>query len=146
MAASKPAKKVFVDSDVIISSLLSSSGAAFALLNQTEGIDAYLSNFSIIELERVALCLGVEAQKLSNLIDLRLKTVTIEESYDEVKKQYASFVLDVDDAHVVAGAKCSGATYLVSYNIRHFQADFLRSDLDIILMTPGSFLQYLRSL
>ena len=42
--------KVFVDSDVIISSLISSTGAACILLNQKD-LDLFISNVSLKELE-----------------------------------------------------------------------------------------------
>ncbi len=138
--------RVFVDSDVIISSLLSSSGAAFMLLNNIDNVELCLSNFSITELERVAAKLHIKSAKLNNLVNTRLSVVEVGESYQAVQKQFANYVLDTHDAHIVAGAKQARATFLVSYNIRHFQAEKLKTDFRIILMTPGTFLQYLRSL
>ncbi len=60
--------RIFVDSDVIISSLLSSSGAAYMLLNETKATRLYLSNFSIAELEPVTARLHIKPDKLSLLI------------------------------------------------------------------------------
>lgn len=138
--------KVFVDSDVIISSLLSSSGAAFMLLNNSDNVELYLSNFSIIELERVIARLHIKPAKLNNLINTRLTVVEVGESYQAVQKQFADYVLDPHDAHIVAGGQQARATFLVSYNVRHFQAEKLKTDFPLIVMTPGNFLQYLRSL
>lgn len=138
--------KVFVDSDVIISALLSSSGAAYQLLNETKFIELYLSNFSVVELERVSERLGIQVEALSSLIAARLTQLEIGQAYEAVQARFADYVLDSHDAHVVAGAKQAGAAFLVSYNIRHFQAERLKQDFQLLLMRPGTFLQYLRSL
>lgn len=138
--------RIFVDSDVIISSLLSSSGAAYMLLNETKATRLYLSNFSIAELEPVTARLHIKPDKLSLLIAGRLTRLEIAQPYEAIQKQFADYVLDSHDAHIVAGAKQAGAAFLVSYNVRHFQAEKLKHDFKIILMTPGTFLQYLRSL
>ncbi|HSH31589.1 MAG TPA: PIN domain-containing protein, partial [Candidatus Saccharimonadales bacterium] len=138
--------KLFVDSDVIISSLLSTSGAAFMLLNQIDTVELHLSNFSISELERVAQRLDIHSPKLNRLIDTRFTAIALSESSSVLRKQYAAYVLDANDAHIVAAAKQAQTAFLLSYNIRHFQADKLKQDFQIILMTPGTFLQYLRSL
>jgi predicted nucleic acid-binding protein len=138
--------RVFVDSDVIISSLISLSGAAFLLLNKTKDVELYLSNFSVTELERVTKRLDIKSEKLNSLIETRISCIEIEQSYEAVQKQFAEYVRDTHDAHVVAGAKHVEAAFLISYNIRHFEAEKLRRDFQLILLTPGTFLQYLRSL
>ncbi len=115
------------------------------LLNEIKQTELYLSNFSIAELERVVARLHINPGKLSCLIAARLTVVEISQSYHAVQKQFADYALDPHDAHIVAGAKQARATFLVSYNIRHFQADKLKQDFRLILMTPGTFLQYLRS-
>lgn len=143
--ARKPIR-IFVDSDVIISSLISTSGAASILLHDTEGVELYVSNFSILELERVVERLKLDKEKLHKVINSRLSSVDIKQPYKMVREEFSYYVRDVDDAHIVAGAKKSGAMFLVSYNVRHFEAEKLKQDLNIILLTPGLFLQYLRSL
>lgn len=139
-------KRIFVDSDVIISSLISSSGAASMLLNKTKHVELYVSNFSIVELKRVTERLDINPEKLSSLIDNRLTYLEINQPYESLQKQYTDYVLDAHDAHIVAGAKHANAAFLVSYNTRHFKADKLKQDFKLILLTPGMFLQYLRSL
>ncbi len=138
--------QVFIDSDVIISSLLSTSGAAYTLLHDTKGIKLYLSNFSSLELERVVNRLQLNPKKLQKTINTRFTTVKINQSYEKIQEQFIHYVRDVDDAHIVAGAKIAKVTFLISYNIRHFESEKLRQDFKIILLTPGWFLQYLRSL
>jgi predicted nucleic acid-binding protein len=138
--------RVFVDSDVVISSLLSTSGAAYTLLHDTKEVELYVSNFSTLELERVADRLQLDPKKLQKVISTRFASVKINQSYEKVQEQFAHYVRDVDDAHIVAGAKVAKVTFLVSYNTRHFESEKLKRDFKIILLTPGWFLQYLRSL
>lgn len=138
--------RVFVDSDVIISSLISQSGAAFALLYFEEQADLYISNFSVSELNKVVNRLHLDRESLKDVIDSQFTTVTISLGDKLVKTQFAGYVRDPDDAHVVAGAKEANASFLVSYNIRDFDTEKIREDLHITLMTPGLFMQYLRSL
>lgn len=143
---SRKSIRAFVDSDVVISSLISTSGAAYTLLHNTEGVELYISNFSVVELEKVVERLQLNSEKLQKVISSRFATATLSQSYEKVQKQFGSYVRDVDDAHIVAGANESKVKFLVSYNIRHFESDKLRQNFQIILLTPGLFLQYLRSI
>jgi putative PIN family toxin of toxin-antitoxin system len=145
MATDRPIR-VFVDSDVIISSLISESGAAFTLISHTEQVELYTSNHSVSELNKVVDRLHLQQEELHNIIKNRLISVRIDQTYKKVQIQFADYVRDFDDAHVVAGAREARVSFLVSYNVRHFNAEKIRQDLQIILLTPGLFLQYLRSL
>lgn len=137
--------KVFVDSDVIISSLISSSGAAFLLLNETDDLDLFISTVSNQELLEVVHRLHLSQEKLENLINKRLSTTLLKKSLEEIKMEFSKYVLDIDDAHIVAGAKEANVQFLISYNTKHFKADKLKEDFNIILTTPANLLQYLRS-
>ena len=138
--------KVFVDSDVVISSLISSTGAAFLLLNQTDDIELYISNISMSELEKVMERLSLDRQTLKKLAKKRFTILQLGKTVGEMKKQFSDYVLDIDDAHIVAGAVRAKVQFLISYNTKHFKSDKLREDFNIILSTPANFLQYLRSL
>lgn len=140
------ALKVFVDSDVAISSLISPTGAAFLLLNQTDDLDLFISNISLKELENVAERLHLEQEKLKTLTATRFSIVHLPDTREEVKTTFSDFVLDRDDSHIVAGATKAEVQFLITYNTRHFKADKVRTDFTIILATPANFLQYLRSL
>lgn len=144
--ANPKSPRVFIDSDVIISSLISTSGAAFALLHSMEDLELYVSSFSVLELEKVVDRLRLASDKLHNVIDERFSTIEIDMSYEEAQLQFAKYTRDVDDAHIVAGAKEANVAFLVSYNVRHFEAEKLAQDFQITLLIPGLFLQYLRSL
>lgn len=54
--------KIFVDSDVVISSLISEKGAAYFLLNEQKS-KFVISNISKIELERIVSRLGIGEDK-----------------------------------------------------------------------------------
>ena len=138
--------RVFVDSDVVISSLISPSGAAYKLLHNTKEVELYVSSFSTLELEIVVNRLQLDTEKLQKVMSTRFASIEINQSYKKVQEQFARYVRDIDDAHIVAGAKEAKVTFLVSYNIRHFESEKLRQDFQIIVFTPGLFLQYLRSL
>ena len=145
MAITKPIR-VFVDSDVIISSLLSQSGAAYTLLHNTKQVELYISKFSSLELQRVVERLNIKLDMLNVVTTNRLHSVKIDITYERVQHEFADYVRDPHDAHIVAGAKVAKAAFLVSYNTRHFMPEKLREDFQLILLTPGLFLQYLRSL
>lgn len=137
--------KVFVDSDVIISSLISSKGAAHFLLHEITEIELFISSLSKRELDEVITRLSLENKKLTELINTRLSMVMLKDTVSVIQKRYETYVLDSNDAHVVAGAIESKAKFLVLYNTRHFKADTLKDHFNIILITPATMLQYLRS-
>lgn len=137
--------RVFADSDVVISSLLSELGAAHLLLNRTN-IDCFISNVSLSELRVVVKRLGIENEKLTNLVNARLKAIKLDESLDEIKKRHKKYTHDENDAHIVAGSYAAKAKFLITYNMRDFKVDDIKRDFGIICMRPAQFLQYLRSL
>jgi putative PIN family toxin of toxin-antitoxin system len=145
MASARPFR-VFVDTDVIISSLISDAGAAFALIYTMKEVELYISNFSVLELNKVVDRLHLQPAILQKAINTRLNTVEISQEYEKVQIEFADYVRDPDDSHIVAGAKQAKASFLVSYNVRHFNTEKIKEDFEIVLLTPGLFLQYLRSL
>lgn len=135
-------KSVFLDSDVVISSLISKKGAAFLLVNNKE-IIKYISNISLKEIKIV-----VKRLKLKNFesILVNCEIIKIKGDLDEIKNKYNKFVTDKNDAHIICGAKVSTANFLITYNLKHFNKDLVKQSLKIITLTPALFLQYLRSL
>ncbi|MBU3978319.1 PIN domain-containing protein [Patescibacteria group bacterium] len=138
--------KIFIDTDVIISSLISQSGAAHLLLNQTKNLKLYVSNISIYEIDEVTRRLNLDIKKQKNLIINNFSQVIIKEEIKELKTFFADYVLDSNDAHIVAGAKKSHSQFLISYNTKHFRINKLKENFNIILATPANLLQYLRSI
>jgi predicted nucleic acid-binding protein len=137
--------KIFVDSDVIISSLISERGAAYLLIHKNK-LDLFVSNLSVKEIGIVLKRLRYSKNKLRSLIRDKFKQVRLKEGVEGIKKQFGEYVLDFNDAHIVAGAQEAKAKFLVSYNIKDFKIDKIKKDFGIIVTTPANFLQYLRSL
>lgn len=137
--------KVFVDSDVIISSLISSTGAAYFLVN-SKSLNLFISNLSLQELEIVIERLDINKSKFNDLIKRKLNIIKLKEKSENLKKKYRDYVTDPNDAHIIAGACEAKAKFLISYNIKHFKTDKIKRDFGIIVTIPANLLQYLRSL
>lgn len=137
-------RKIFVDSDVILSSLISNKGAAYFLLNEAD-LNLSISKSLIQELERGVNKLNLDKNQLINLVRKRLKIVKFIKKSDEIKKEFKNYVFDEDDAHIVAGARKAKAKLILSYNIKDFNTPKLKEDFNIKVQTPAQFLQYLRS-
>lgn len=138
--------KVFVDSDVVISSLLSSSGAAHLLLNKIENLELIISSLSLKELKIVTKSLSINEDKLDLLIQEKFLTIPLLGDVEKEIQSFQRYVLDQNDAHIILGAKNANANFLITYNTKHFKVDSINEDLNIIVLTPAMFLQYLRSL
>lgn len=141
-------RKIFVDSDVTISSLLSSKGAAYFLLKKSH-LEFCVSNISIKEIKRGVDKLDLDNEKFQNLLKKKLRTIKLKEdkvSIERIKVTFKDYVFDKNDAHIVAGAIKSKAKLILTYNIKDFKIDKIAGNFKIIVTTPARFLQYLRSL
>lgn len=136
---------VFADSDVVISSLLSEKGAAYFLFKE-KNISYFISDISYTELTRVCKRMAIVKGKLDILVKKHLRLVHLSTSLTQAKETYKAYVMDLNDAHIVAGAVTAKARFLLSYNLRHFRTDAIKRDFNMIVYPPASFLQYLRSL
>lgn len=138
-------RKVFVDPDVIISSLISQKGAAYFLIHSTN-LELFVSNISIAGLENVIARLDLDSGAFRELIGKYFKIVQLTDSLQKLTEDYSLYSVDTRDTHIVAGAKKAGAGFLVTYNMKHFNAERIKQDFGIMLTTPANFLQYLRSI
>lgn len=136
--------RVFVDSDVIISSLISRKGAAYLLMYDTR-IARYISNVSFSELKRVAGVLDLSQKDLQKLVQTQCRVVVIGDRKKDLQR-IAQYTRDANDAHIVLGGKLAKAKFLVTYNMKHYQIEKIREDLGIIVLSPAFLIQYLRSL
>lgn len=137
--------KIFIDSDVIISSLLSQTGASHIILNNTF-LKAFISNFSYEELNKVVNKLRIDKNRLEKLVKERLKTVKIGLDKDKILNKFGDYAYDMEDVHIVAGAKKAKVKFLVTFNTKDFKIKEIQQNLGIRVMRPGQLLQYLRSL
>lgn len=136
--------RIFIDSDVVISFLISNTGAAFYLLNQSQ-IEPVISSISQIELRIVTKRLNLDETTLNTLIKGHLEVINLTKELKYLKEEYEKFVTDINDAHIVAGAHSANLKYLITYNLKHYKLDKIKDELNIIILTPALFLQYLRS-
>ena len=132
---------IFLDSDVIISSLISKKGAAFLLVNNKK-TEKYISNVSFKEIKVVMKRLKLDMKSAKNIF-YQFRLVKLKDNIDVLKTKYGQFVFDTNDAHIVAGVKESSAQFLITYNLKHFKKDIIKQNLKAITLTPALFLQYL---
>lgn len=137
--------QVFLDSDVVISSLISKTGVAYLLVNN-KNIVSIVSSISVKELRIVVERLGIDKQELQNLLKKRFRVVVLKESPKKIKIVFGRYVTDENDSHIIAGARSSKAKFLITYNVRHYKVDKIKEDFGVNILTPARFLQYLRSL
>ena len=139
--------KVFVDSDVVISSLLSKSGAAYILIHGTKlNLQLFISHVSYKELILVTERLGLSKNELMDLTRKKFKMAKLKTGLNKLKEEYADYVTDANDAHIVGGVVTAKARFLISYNLKHFKTDKIKADFGIIITSPALLLQYLRSI
>ena len=141
-----PQIKIFVDSDVVISSLLSQLGAAYYLINTAKNLELTISNYSEEELQIVRARLNINTSHLKQLTEERLAVIKVNESIQKIKTKFKEYTSDPNDTHIIAGAKYSKAKFLITYNLKHFKVDKIKKDLGIYVTTPANLLQYLRSI
>jgi predicted nucleic acid-binding protein len=138
--------KVFIDSDVVVSSLLSTTGAASFLIQKSNDLTLFVSDISQKELEIVIDRLQIRHSELLSLLEKNFNIISLQYSPHEARDKYCHYVFDKNDAHIVAGAKEAKVRFLITYNIKDFNIEKIKQDFNILVMTPGKFLQYLRSI
>ncbi|OGY15795.1 MAG: hypothetical protein A2784_01590 [Candidatus Chisholmbacteria bacterium RIFCSPHIGHO2_01_FULL_48_12] len=136
--------QVFLDTDVIISGLLSKTGAAFEIIKHP-AVKKTISKAVKREIVTVTKRLKIRSHKSKALVK-DMSVVALELTKSRLTKDYQRFVSDRQDCHVVAGAKASKSGFLLTHNLKHYQVDKIKTDLGIMVLKPGNFLQYLRSL
>lgn len=138
-----PKIKVFVDSDVIISSLISTRGAAHLLLHDRLNLTLTVADTQLPELKQVTKRLKLNPGRLNNLIDKKVKIIKPKKS-DFTDAE--NLTTDPNDRHIAVGIVASKPKFFVSYNLRHFRIEKIKTDLKVICLTPAQLLQYLRGL
>ncbi len=135
--------KVFLDTDVIISALLSKTGASFEIIKNPK-IDKIVSTGIEREVAEVAKRLKIDRKDVKGVLK-NCKTISLGLIKKNIINKYSNHVLDKEDAHVVAGADLSESKFLLTHNIKHYRVNRINNNLRVIVLRPGPFLQYLRS-
>lgn len=133
--------KVLLDSDVVISGLISSRGAAFQLMNENK-IHKIISNNIKTEVDEVIKRQRIKVSR-KNLLQ-NVEVVNLKEIKTRIIEVYFPYVFDIEDSHVVAAAHKTGVDFLLTYNVRHYDIKRIKSDFNVLTMKPGNFFQYLR--
>lgn len=130
----------FIDSNVVVSAIFSDRGAASHLIFETK-VPLFISKQVRKESAEAVRRAGITSNNLVAAV-YHLQTT---QNVDRIDP-FLPYVLDKDDAHIVAGAVAAEANFLITYNLRHYRINKIKSELGVIIHTPGQFLQYLRSL
>lgn len=135
----------FLDADTVISSLLSNKGASWMLINRSNQFTPCLTDKSVLEINKVIHRLGLPIARFL-LLRPRLAITKTTLSFDQLVEDCVEYVNDRNDAMILAGALLTKSRFLLTFNLKHYSVEKIKSGLGIVTMTPGSFLQYLRSL
>ena len=135
--------KVFLDTDVLISALLSQKGASYKLINDTK-FKKIISKTITEETNEVSRRENINKGAVRAILK-KTKITSLFLSKEKLLKTYSKYVFDEEDSHVVAGAYISKSNFLLTHNIKHYHVIKIKNDLGIKVMRPGDFLQYLRS-
>ncbi|MBF0479912.1 MAG: putative toxin-antitoxin system toxin component, PIN family [Candidatus Omnitrophica bacterium] len=138
--------RVFLDTNIIISGLASSTGASAAILDlgEAEEIRILISQHVLIEADRVF------SKKFPHLIDQfrmfikNLAPILIDDPKPSAVRE-ASKIIDIDDAPILAAVKSQKVDYLVTLNTKHFKTNQVRNYLSTPIVTPGEFLTAFRT-
>lgn len=136
--------RVFLDTDVIISSLLSKTGASANLISNPK-IEKIITNTIEQEIIEVSQRLNIDNQNTNSTLK-KIKIISLSISKKVLLKNYAEHVIDEKDTHVVAGAHKSKSKFLLSHNSRHYKVNKIENTIGVLVIKPGNFLQYLRSI
>ena len=140
--------RVFLDASVSIAAAASNEGASALVLEicKRGKATALVTRLVLLEVER-NLQAKLDDRVLLNFYNLLAEIypeivppTDIEELYE------AGTVVAEKDAHVLAGARKSSATHLITLDCKHFLSEEIKlAILPIIACTPGEFLQMLLS-
>lgn len=136
--------QVFLDTDVLVSSLLSKTGASYEVIKNPHLVKV-ITKTVLLELERVVKRHRIRKSKKDKLLKM-VEIVPLGLSAGGVLDKYGRFVFDNKDSHVVGGASVTKSKFLLTHNIKHYDIEKIGSKLEVIVLKPGNFLQYLRSI
>lgn len=139
--------RVFLDSSVLVSGVISQTGASSAILDLGEAgeIVIVLSKGVLIETDRVFEkkfpgLVGEFREFIKNLAPI----VTTDPTAREIRE--AESVIDKDDAPILAVAGKVNIHYLVGLDTRHFHTPKARQYLQSPIVTPAQFLTEFRQI
>ena len=139
--------RVFLDSSVLISGVISQTGASSAILDLGEAgeIVIILSKGVLVETDRVFERKFPDlAEEFRKFIKSLSPSVADDPTSEEIRE--AESVIDKDDAPILAAAKKENIHYLVSLDTKHFHTNKVRQYLKSPVVTPAQFLTEFRKI
>lgn len=137
--------KVFIDTSALIAGIVSSGGAARAVLQLVEIglIEVFVSKQVIVEADR-----NIEDKLPEMLNEYRefikfLDPVLVEDPHQKDIKRYIT-VIHPDDAPILAAAANAEVDYLITWDRKHFINKNIHTHSTMKIVTPGEFLKYFR--
>lgn len=137
--------KVFLDTSALIAGVVSSRGAARAVLQLAEIglIEVIVSRQVIVEADR-----NIEEKLPKMLDDYRefmklLSPVLIDDPHQKDVERFLK-VINYDDAPILASAVGSDADFLITWDRKHFIGKNIHIHSNLKIVTPGEFLKYFR--
>lgn len=138
-------QRVFLDSDVVISSLISDNGASSMLMHK-KSVAKFISSLSYKEIMIVVDRLNLNKVSLQSILKENVYVTKLKIDNKKAKNKFKKYVNDLEDSHIVAGAVGSKANFILTFNLKHFNINEIKEKFKINILTPGNFLQYLRSI
>lgn len=135
--------RLFLDSSVFISALISNTGASAQILALCEArlLEIYISDEVEEEVFNVFDRKFPELKPLFNDLLKTVKLKRIKTAKDKISKEVASWIKDPKDVKILMGAKKAEVDYLVTLDKRHFIKDEKVSEKSgLTILTPGDFL------
>lgn len=140
-------RKIVLDSDVVITGLISPKGAGCFLLTSFlphRKIKILTSKKQIKEIKEV-----LKRPEFTWTVNEKLwenfnkQAVKIKLPI-KLSSKLTKCLLDPDDIHILASAVAGKAKFLLTYNLRHYHREEIKKELGISVVHPGSFLQFWR--
>ncbi|MBI4227080.1 MAG: putative toxin-antitoxin system toxin component, PIN family [Candidatus Omnitrophica bacterium] len=138
--------RVFLDTNVLVSGVLSRTGASAAILDlaEAEEILAVVSRQVLVEADRVFSAKFPHLLERYRLFIKNLAPLLADDPTPHAVKEAAQ-AIDADDAPILAAAKHARVEYLVTLNTRHFHTEKARAYLPCPILTPLEFLTTFRT-
>ncbi len=136
--------RVFFDASVIIASILSSTGGSALLIEYIKkgkiiGISSQTAIEEVLEKEKKIKKTRKETEDFISMSGLMIrKSITTEEI--EVYKD----LVDIEDAHLIAGAILTKCDYLASLDKKHLLREEIgKKFLPLKIVAPGTLLEWM---
>ncbi|MCA9408175.1 MAG: putative toxin-antitoxin system toxin component, PIN family [Candidatus Omnitrophica bacterium] len=134
--------KVFIDTNVIISGLMSHTGASAVILDlgEAEEILIIINQHILVEADRIFLT------KFPHLVDQfryfikNLSPLLLDDPKPKAVHA-AQKIIEIGDAPILATLKSEKIDYFVTLDTKHFKTPQVTSYIETPILTPGEFLK-----